>query len=343
LCLCSQLTALKYFIDLGASIDSFPHVLEVPDEAEIKTLRSKLEALRQLKIDRISQIEGSRKVAQELMELLSPIEEPIDMELVQAEHVRPTEFNVGQLNETAAKLASIREKRKEIIATAMFKLEGPEGLWSRVDVPEQHQKLVKSDLRLKASTIDRLQAEIERCQELDKRNELLPALITSLRVDILAMLELCKKITEESVANEVLEYNETTLKLHEMELEELHSFYDQNQNTFELLNERDDLKVKITELMSKAVDARSRLKNRGGHLLKEEQERKALERKLLKAEVDLVAAAKNFEKINRGPLLIFGNPIELDVTAENRLQLKKQASSTSLLRLKKPLGNASNL
>lgn len=76
--------------------------------------------------------------------------------------------------------------------------------------------------------------------------------------------------------------------------------------------------------------------------MKQAQEKKDLERKVLKAEVALVSAVDAFAVKCGEPITVHGVAINLDRTAKSRLMMKKQVSSTEL-RLKKPFGNSTNI
>ncbi|KAL4704112.1 hypothetical protein ACJJTC_001039 [Scirpophaga incertulas] len=88
---------------------------------------------------------------------------------------------------------------------------------------------------------------------------------------------------------------EDTLMRHELYLEKITKFYDENKQIFDLVVTRKNLWIKMTELEARASEP-GRYHNRGGQLLREEKERKELCSNLPKIEAQIRDLVKVYEE-----------------------------------------------
>jgi DNA repair exonuclease SbcCD ATPase subunit len=328
---------------MGLPSTRFDNIDGLPSQAEMEQLEEHLKQLEQDRVARYRQMSRSQEKIITLSTLLSPVETDIDWELVQSDDLKSqlTNENMEKLKSAVAMLEQIKESRHERIANALHQLEGPSGLWSRLDVSNSHRNVVKSELYPKESTISKLEAEIDRCNQKIAILENLSSLIEAKSEEVVKLLVKTKKLETSSVVWDVFEYNESTLEMLEFEAIDLEEFYEANQNILQLIEEREAVKGEIEVLSQKQADTQNRLKNRGGQLLKEEQERKALTSKYLSIEIKLFKAATEYQNKHRKPFTVKGIPIQVDPTAENRKM--KRLPSTTTLRLRQPLSNATNV
>uniref|UniRef100_A0A1A9Z4W8 Protein regulator of cytokinesis 1 n=1 Tax=Glossina pallidipes TaxID=7398 RepID=A0A1A9Z4W8_GLOPL len=87
-------------------------------------------------------------------------------------------------------------------------------------------------------------------------------------------------------------YTDDLLMLHELELEDLKLYYENNRQLFELYADRNILWDRMQALEAKASEP-GRYNNRGGQLLKEEKERKTIDTKLPKIERQIQQLVQN--------------------------------------------------
>ena len=81
-------------------------------------------------------------------------------------------------------------------------------------------------------------------------------------------------------------YTEELLATHEHQVEVMKGYYEDNKEMFRLIERRNMTWDKLKELEAKSSDP-NRFANRGGNLLKEEREKKALQKSYPKVKLDL--------------------------------------------------------
>ena len=127
-------------------------------------------------------------------------------------------------------------------------------------------------------------------------------------------------------------FNEDVLKLHEDELRDLKSFYEDNEAIFIIIRERKDLWNQKESLQNKESDPKH-YNNRGGQLLKEEKERNMVAMKMPKIEAKLIEMVEKFESAHNRPFTMFGVPIqdiiERDHEAKRQEKLTKREERRS--------------
>ncbi|KAJ2951783.1 hypothetical protein O0L34_g13948 [Tuta absoluta] len=137
-------------------------------------------------------------------------------------------------------------------------------------------------------------------------------------------------------------FTEDTLTLHEMYLDKISNLYNQHKHIFELILTRKNLWLKMTELEARATDP-ARYHNRGGQLLKEEKERKAIANKLPKIEEEIRELVTEYESKTGNTFTVDGKPLlqlmqddweARKAERHNKLSARKQAltPTTPLLR-----------
>ena len=310
------------------------HSNNLPTEDELNKILNNLNSLRELKMTRCSIIRKHKQEIKRLMELLEiETDEDLDMNSSDcgSDVVDRLETVLFELQEASAKMITEIEG-----FSARLKL-----LWNQLNIPEDHQNLFTHHSNNKLKYFE-LKNELDRCEKL--KLEKFPELIENLRAEIIDLSEKCmkgKKFRCRSTAFEVSMYDENMLRRQQVELHQLKSYYHQNRNTFEMISRRDQLKYEMEEMNRQQVDTKSRFNNRGGHLLKEEQGRKALEREILRIEITLCKVVDDYQARYNSPLQVFDEIVQVDRTAKSRLMNKKQGSLKDL-RFKNPLGDRTN-
>ncbi|EDV92171.1 GH24767 [Drosophila grimshawi] len=276
---------------------------------------------------------------EELFQLRSTIKE--DMKLLEIRvHTAAEEHLLSQANQSLtpdvfAKLRSMQKLFAEQMAELREAIDNTREkihvLWERL--PESDEFATRRVCEAKEytqRTYDVLREELHRCQELRRKN--MKCLIDQLREEIQKWWELTLKSHQERkrFANFYNDcYNEDLLELHELELDDLKSFYNSNREIFELFSSRAEIWARMEALEAKTNDP-NRYNNRGGQLLKEERERKAISSKLPKIEQQITELVKAYELRTQSPFLVHGEDI-LERMAndwERLRQVKEQQSST---------------
>ncbi|XP_033254870.1 protein regulator of cytokinesis 1-like [Drosophila miranda] len=202
-------------------------------------------------------------------------------------------------------------------------------LWDRLqETDESAMRRVRECTENTQRTYDILHSELQRCQALRSQN--LKTFIEQLRVEISKWWDLTLKSQQErkrfsNYYNKY--YNEDLLELHELELDDLKSFYTCNKEIFDLYESRAELWSRTQALEAKANEP-NRFNNRGGQLLKEEKEHKAITSELPKIEQQITELVHAYEVQSHGPFLVYGeNILELMAGEWENYRQAKQSSA----------------
>lgn len=199
-------------------------------------------------------------------------------------------------------------------------------LWKYLDEPaEACQSFFEKYPGYSTSTVNAFSTEIKRCKE--KRKENIFNYVTQIRYELLNLWDLCKYCEAERHAFAPFHSNtftEDLLTLHELEVDRLRKFYNDNRTIFELLEQHENLIAKMKEILKRANDP-DRYHNRGGQLLMEEKERKAIQKKIPKIEAELKQLINEYEAKHNQVFTINGTSLET-VLAEtwDRINLEKE-------------------
>ncbi|XP_033246479.1 protein regulator of cytokinesis 1-like, partial [Drosophila miranda] len=326
--LCEELGALP----LPLLADPLP----LPDEMD--GFRDHLDNLRSQRAVRQTELDQLRKAIKHDMKMLEL------MPQTDAEDRLLNDLSHNLTPETLERLRQMRNSYAEQIQELRSKIHDMREkiyvLWDRLqETDESAMRRVRECTENTQRTYDILHSELQRCQALRSQN--LKTFIEQLRVEISKWWDLTLKSQQErkrfsNYYNKY--YNEDLLELHELELDDLKSFYTCNKEIFDLYESRAELWSRMQALEAKA-NVPNRFKNRGGQLLKEEKERKAIS-KLPKIEQQITELVHAYEVQSHGPFLVYGENI-LELMAgewENYRQAKQSSArsmSTSTMSLRK--------
>lgn len=245
--------------------------------------------------------------------------------------------NMSKLRELRDELKHQVDQAKEHVEDIKHELIA---LWKYLDEPQDIcQSFLNSYAGYSAATINALTSELERCKE--KRRQNIAKYVTQVRSELARLWDLCK--FSEQQRKQFIHYNSDTytedlLTLHELEVKRVQEFYEANKSIFELLKERDNLWIKMKELLQRANNP-DRFYNRGGQLLMEEKERKTIQKKLPKIEEQLQSLIKEYESLHGEVFTINGMSIEellqeswehLNEEKETIKQARKEAKDKSV-------------
>ncbi|XP_047534246.1 protein regulator of cytokinesis 1-like [Vanessa atalanta] len=179
-----------------------------------------------------------------------------------------------------------------------------------------------------------LKEEIKRCDQIKRQK--IAVFVANVRTKIKLMWDNVMYSTQER--EEFLHYyqdifTEDTLTLHELYLDRITKYYNDNKHIFELVVTRKNLWLKMTELEARASEP-GRYHNRGGQLLREEKERKTIVSNLPKIEAQIRDLVTEYESKTGNTFTVDGKPLLQLIQDEweirkaerhNKLSARKQA------------------
>lgn len=297
----------------------------LPSEAEMQEFRDYLEALKDEKYNRygkIMQLRDEIKQVMASMEITALNE--YDNQLVNNPDLSPTRRNIEKIEQVHEVFCSQYEKMKFQIEDMRKRLVQ---LWKYLDIPEKYQRQFSKYTDVTQTAYDKLLEEVKQCEQIKKEN--IRKFIEKVRQEIEEYWDKCLKSDAErmsfpSYAADI--FNEDVLELHEYELRVLKKFYEDNEQIFAMIAERNELWNQMESLQSKESDPK-RYNNRGGQLLKEEKERKMVAMKLPKIETKLLELVEKFEQENNRNFTMYGiriqDVIDRDYEAKRQEKLTK--------------------
>nr|XP_017002379.2 LOW QUALITY PROTEIN: protein regulator of cytokinesis 1 [Drosophila takahashii] len=300
----------------------------LPLPEEMDAFRQRLEQLGSQRKLRLLEMDALRQSIKQDMKLLEclPQTEAEERLLNQVDHcLTPEAFQ--RLRHMQQSFADQVKELRERIDEMRDKIGV---LWERLQETDEYAKRrVRESTSYTQRTYDILREELQRCQALRRQN--LKTFIEQLRLEIKEWWDLTLKSQQERkrFSNYYNDwYNEDLLELHELELDDLKTFYNRNKDIFDLYESRAELWARMEALEAKASEP-NRFNNRGGQLLKEEKERKAITSKLPKIEQQITELVQAYESQENTPFLVHGENI-LDRMAadwERHRQAKQQSSA----------------
>ncbi|XP_053670053.1 protein regulator of cytokinesis 1-like [Anopheles nili] len=296
---------------LCEELSEAPRVLSkdpLPTEHELVDFRSYLDHLVVVKMQRLDDIALLRRDTKKLMGHLEII--PLSDEqsrLLNARKFPPTQENLLALRQLHEETEIQYESLKEHIDDTRRKLER---LWQCLEMDPAVVKKFQKLTSYSQTTFDKLFAEHDRCETLRREN--MKAFVERIRLEIVEWWEKCMKSDEERARFSTFNsdvYNEDLFKLHELELESLQQFYRENEATFQMVKQRQEMWDRMLALENKSSDP-NRYNNRGGKLLEEEKERRRISSQLPKIEAKLLEACKAYEEEHARKFTIYGSSVE---------------------------------
>lgn len=317
--LCDELDVQPYTLTLNP----------LPTSEEVSNFEMYLAKLRTEKESRMRQVLTLRSKIKDCLRALEIIlsSEHEEM-LISHNKIKLSNETLSALNEIYQKYVEQVKHLAEKIDEMKTKLQA---LWNRLGTSPSSKRSIQKYTDYSQTTYDVLHREIARCESLKSQN--IREYVEKVRKEILAWWDKSLKSTNER--NRFSNFNnncytDDLLLLHEMELDDLKSFYFRNKQIFEMYHEWKDLVDKMVALESKTSEP-GRYKNRCGQLLKEEKERKIISLKLPKIETQLKELVKYFEDRENTQFLIYGENI-LDIVARDGIQKQKDKTKISSVR-----------
>ncbi|XP_049768124.1 protein regulator of cytokinesis 1-like [Schistocerca cancellata] len=213
--------------------------------------------------------------------------------------------------ENASKLRALHEElvlkldcTKALAAELREKLSG---LWETL---EEDRRVTAGFLRAHQGhsprTIEALKRELARCQE--RRRHSIKACVDKIRAEMADLWDRCcfgERQRHKFVPYYLDCYTEDLLELHELEVERLKSFLERHADVFQLVEKRRELWAAMVDLEDVACDKERLFDNRGGRLLAEERQRRAVQKELPRVEEQLLQLVERVGAENRDQSLLF--------------------------------------
>ncbi|XP_017037280.1 protein regulator of cytokinesis 1-like [Drosophila kikkawai] len=318
--------------ELCEELDELPLPLPadpLPLPEEMDAFRDHLQQLRDERVQRLKEVDELRDSIRTNMKILElfPITDS-EVQLLCQDNQSPKNEVLTQLRLMQKEYAHQVEELHEHIDTMRKKIEV---LWTRLPETEDFfKRRVREAMAYTQGTYDVLLEELQRCQAIRTGN--LKTYIGRLRAEIKVWWDLTLKSPEERklfTSYFTDTESEDILELHEMELDGLKDFYSRNKKLFELYAHRGELWMRMEALVAKANDP-SRFNNRGGQLLKEEKERKAISAKLPKIEQQITELVNVYVSQVNTPFLVYGEDIHKSMALDwEQLRQPKQPPSAA--------------
>uniref|UniRef100_A0A182P1S9 Protein regulator of cytokinesis 1 n=1 Tax=Anopheles epiroticus TaxID=199890 RepID=A0A182P1S9_9DIPT len=299
----------------------------LPTERELTDFRSYLDHLIAEKLQRLEDIGNLRRETKKLMGYLETIPFTEEQQhLLNARKFPPTRENMHALRMLHEETVSQYESLKQHIDDIRRKLER---LWECLDTDPAIVKKFEKLTSYTQTTFDKLFAEHDRCETLRREN--MKAFVERTREEITKWWDRCMKSSDERARFTTFysqDYNEDSLKLHELELENLKEFYSENETIFQMVLQRQEMWDRMLALENKSNDP-TRYNNRGGKLLEEEKERRRISSQLPKIEAKLLEVCKQYEEENGRKFTVYGTPVQelIEQQYKQRQESKNQISS----------------
>uniref|UniRef100_A0A8C1A9X1 Protein regulator of cytokinesis 1a n=2 Tax=Cyprinus carpio TaxID=7962 RepID=A0A8C1A9X1_CYPCA len=319
--------------------DLFPiHPERVPSQQQLQNYRQHINARNQERERRHAEFMGMKRQITVLMEDLEQHPDTSFEKDAVCEDEDAFCLSLENLSALKVLLHQLESRKAESEALCVSIRGRIEQLWEMLQVPEEEREsLMQNTLTSLKSRLNALQAELQRLEELKKKN--IQRVIHAIRSEIVKFWEKCYFSPEQRQAFTSYhsdDLDEEVLRGHELELERLKQDYAEHSELYDAVSTWSSNWALYQELEKKATDP-SRFNNRGGNLLKEEKQRVDLQKSLpkleksLKAQIDQWEAAhcKEF-RVNGQPFLQF---VE-DQWNQHRMEKEREKEERQMKKMK---------
>lgn len=291
---------------LGANTRSVTPSSDVPTEMDIQTLQTKVLELRATLARRKKEYAAIKVKVTQLLDLLelSPDSEEARFYFDEGKLVYSDSF----LKSFEKYSTSLQTKYNEDMALREQLVRKLEELWDKLEISHEERTEQLYNLEgCKPSQLKQLKGLLVKYEELKRQN--IGKFIEKIRGEIVDYWNRCYVSHDDRDSFRVYlnqtDYDEPLLTAHEQELERWKTFYEINKTLFESFEKWQDSWVKLLELEEQCNDP-NRFNNRGGVLLKQEKEKKRLQKDLQKCEKDIRILAEKWSATNGGFFMIDG-------------------------------------
>lgn len=319
---------------LGVTIQELQEV-PLPAEEELDKLKEHLEMLQ---AERDKRAEIFLNIQVEIKDIMDKLRIKPQNKF---EHIVTSslsvDFKVTDLNmDRLAKLQQDLQEKYEQTNNRVLELrERLTKLWECLDEDQIYREnFLHAHPGCHPQTEAAIKDEIKRCDQIKRQK--IQVFVANVRTKIKLMWDsvmYSSREREEFVHYYQDIFTEDTLTLHELYLEKITKYYNDHKHIFELVVTRKNLWLKMTELEARATEP-GRYHNRGGQLLREEKERKAIASNLPKIEAQIRELVSDYEAKTGNIFTVDGKPLLQLMEDEwetrkaerhNKLSARKQA------------------
>ncbi|KAG8188749.1 hypothetical protein JTE90_023092 [Oedothorax gibbosus] len=261
--------------------ESFLPEHQVPSEKDISDLRLRVGILKEEQNFRQEKMSLLKAEFVNLIEETSDIASKAEFEKevlpnMLDESVSDEAFDIfeGMIHQAQKKKKEMENEKKNLVDRLNI-------LWKMLKVDESKRiEFLSKHNGCRPSTISSIEQELERCIAIKKEN--MGSLVNELRVELLQLWDLCEvPSTERDKFHyfSATELSDEVLEAHEGEVEKWKKYQAKADLILKKIEKRQQLWEMMVVFENKASDP-SRFKNRGGNLLKEEKQRKKVQKDL---------------------------------------------------------------
>ncbi|XP_054270926.1 protein regulator of cytokinesis 1-like [Macrosteles quadrilineatus] len=182
------------------------------------------------------------------------------------------------------------------------------------------------------NTIDNLKKKLKNLKDDRKKN--LKDLIISQRKVLNDLWDKCcysEGDRAQFKAYQSNHWSEEVLSFHEMEIEKLQRFYEENKKIFQLSSKYDELWMRLLHLEELASNKDRLFNNRGGCLLKEEKERRLIQKKVPSIKTELTTLLNTYKNTTGKDFMLFGKSLQSKIE-EKEDEREKTKETERLMR-----------
>ncbi|XP_022180990.1 protein regulator of cytokinesis 1-like isoform X6 [Myzus persicae] len=272
-------------------------IKDMPSATLLENIKSHIIDLKNTQIKRRSTFLEQKSKVQSLMADLGeiPILQFDKMVLEDTDQFLLSKSNLDELQKLIKRLENQTENQKCMAMELRTKLNS---LWDRLQIDVTYREhFVSTKKGFGKTVIQELKLEVERCETLKKEN--IKQFIEKLRSELNDLWDRCHFGDRQRKQCHVYystEYNEDVMDLLDIEVDNAKKFYNDNISIYRLFEEREHLWNKMIMMQEQANDPARLWQNRGGQLLKEEKERKIIQKELPKVERELKNQLLSYEQ-----------------------------------------------
>ncbi|XP_008178621.1 protein regulator of cytokinesis 1 isoform X3 [Acyrthosiphon pisum] len=272
-------------------------IKDMPSATMLENIKSHLIDLTNTQIKRRSTFAEQKSKVESLLADLGeiPILQFDKMVLGDPNQFQLSKSNLDELQKLIKRLENQTENQKCMAMELRTKLNS---LWDRLQIDVSYREhFVSTKKGFGKSVIQELKLEVERCETLKKEN--IKQFIEKLRSELNDLWDRChfgERQRKQCPVYYSTEYNEDVMDLLDIEVDNAKKFYNDNISIYHLFEEREHLWNKMIMMQEQANDPARLWQNRGGQLLKEEKERKIIQKELPKVERELKNQLLSYEQ-----------------------------------------------
>ncbi|XP_054276904.1 protein regulator of cytokinesis 1-like isoform X1 [Macrosteles quadrilineatus] len=312
----------------------------VPTASDMTEFKKRIQDLEQLKEQLEYDFEEAKAELREVMEEcnFAPFNQRELFAFGQAQLAMTTQ-NLKILQKS---VATYRKKKDDLMAES-------QRLRDQIDILSKKMFKDHSEIReflsensgFTEAVINRLKEKLKSLK--DERKSNLKELIANSRTMLTELWKKCcysEEQIDEFKPFHATRLSEEVLEIHELEIEKLENYYENCKRIFELAEEHRELWDLLLHLEEQANNKDRLFNNRGGCLLKEEKERKLLQKKVPAVKAKLMARLQSYKEETGRDFLYYGEPLELTIEMK---ELERESTKQTERVLRKAANNADNL